>query len=166
LQVFAVSSQGFWYFQNPFHTNVHDAASQHHQYPEEQGVSASARTLQLLPKDFGIFKILFTLILLKSWEDTIMSIKSARLFVQKMYTNREFANQVMKIEDDTEFNEFVAKEGYDFGAHELKEADHEFRNKVNGELSETELSMVVGGVSIMFPPCTSTAMYSYCQQTQ
>lgn len=95
-----------------------------------------------------------------------MSIESARLFVHKVYTDRDFANQVTKIEDDKDFYDFVVKEGYNFGTEELKEVNQEFQNKVNGELSETELSMVVGGVTTMFPPCTSTARYSYCKQTQ
>lgn len=95
-----------------------------------------------------------------------MSLVSARLFVQKMYTNRDFANQVTKIVDDKDFYDFVAKAGYDFGTDELKEVSQEFRNKVNGELSDTELSMVVGGGATMFPPCTPTTMYSYCKQTQ
>jgi predicted ribosomally synthesized peptide with nif11-like leader len=95
-----------------------------------------------------------------------MSLESARLFVNKVYTNREFANQVTKIEDDKELFDFISKEGYDFGTEELKKVDQEFRNKVNGELSEAELSMVVGGAATMFAPCTPTTMYSYCRQTQ
>lgn len=95
-----------------------------------------------------------------------MSLESARLFVQKVYTNREFANQVTRIEDDKDFYDFVAKAGYDFGTDELKEADKECRSKLNGELSETELSMVVGGINTMFPPCTPDRMYSYCTKTQ
>lgn len=78
-----------------------------------------------------------------------------------MYTNREFANQVTKIEHDEELFAFIAKEGYDFGTEELTEVNREFRSKVNRELSEAELSMVVGGVS-MFAPCTPTNVYSYC----
>ena len=95
-----------------------------------------------------------------------MSLESAKLFVQKMHTNVDFANQVMKIEDDKEFYDFVAKAGYDFVTEELKEVNQEFRNKVNGELSEAELSMVVGGISVMFSPCLSSSTQSYCQQTQ
>lgn len=92
-----------------------------------------------------------------------MSIESARLFVHKVYTNRDFANQVTKIEDDKELFDFIAKEGYDFGTDELKEVNREFQNKVNRELSETELSMVVGGITTMFPPCTPINVYSYCK---
>lgn len=90
-----------------------------------------------------------------------MSLESARLFVQKVYTNREFANQVTKIEHDKELFAFIAKEGYDFGTEELTEVNREFRSKVNRELSDTELSMVVGGCA-MFAPCTPTNVYSYC----
>ena len=82
-----------------------------------------------------------------------------------MYTNREFANEVTRIEDDKDFYDFVAIAGYDFGVDELKEANKEVRSKLNGELSETELSMVVGGAT-MFAPCTPRTMYSYCKQTQ
>lgn len=93
-----------------------------------------------------------------------MSIESARLFVHKVYTNRDFANRVTKIEDTKELFDFATKEGYDFGTEELKEVNREFRNKVNRELSETELSMVVGGVATMFPPCTPRNTSAYCQQ--
>ncbi len=92
-----------------------------------------------------------------------MSIESARLFVNKVYTNRDFANQVTKIEDTKELFDFISKEGYDFGVEELKEVKQEFQNKVSGELSDAELSMVAGGLSIMFPPCTPTTVYSYCK---
>jgi predicted ribosomally synthesized peptide with nif11-like leader len=95
-----------------------------------------------------------------------MSLESARLFVQKVYTNRDFANQVTMIKEDEELFAFIAKQGYDFDTEELTEVNREFRNKVNGELSEAELSMVVGGGSAMFPPCTATSTYSYCTQTR
>lgn len=92
-----------------------------------------------------------------------MSLESARLFVHKVYTNREFANQVTQIEDDKDLFDFIAKEGYDFGTEELKEVNREFQNKVSKELSEMELSMVTGGGATMFPPCTPTNVYSYCK---
>ena len=95
-----------------------------------------------------------------------MSLESARLFVHKVYTNREFANQVTKIEDIKELFDFATKEGYDFGTEELKEVSREFQNKVNRELSETELSMVVGGVTTMFAPCTTGNKAAYCLQTR
>ena len=95
-----------------------------------------------------------------------MSLESARLFIQKMSTNSEFANQVDQIEDVKDFYDFVAKEGYDFGTEELKKADQEFRNKVNGELSEAELSMVVGGASTMYPPCTPQSTSARCTETR
>ncbi len=93
-----------------------------------------------------------------------MSLESARLFVQKVYTNREFANKVIMIKEDKELFAFIAKEGYDFDTEELTEVNREFRNKVNGELSEAELSMVVGGGATMFAPCTPTTNYSYCKK--
>lgn len=93
-----------------------------------------------------------------------MSLESARLFVHKVYTNREFANQVTRIEDDKDFYDFVAKAGYDFEIEELKEADKECRSKLNGELSETELSMVVGGGATMFPPCTPQSTSTRCTE--
>ncbi len=95
-----------------------------------------------------------------------MSIESARLFVQKMYTNREFANQVTKIEDDKDFYDFVAKAGYDFGISELKEVDQEFRKKANRELSEAELSIVVGGGATMFLPCEPGDTRLRCQPAE
>jgi predicted ribosomally synthesized peptide with nif11-like leader len=90
--------------------------------------------------------------------------ESARLFVHKVYTNRDFANQVTSIEDTKELFDFILKEGYDFGTEELKAVNREFESKVNRELSETELSMVVGGITTMFPPCLKSSTQAYCLQ--
>lgn len=92
-----------------------------------------------------------------------MSLESARLFVQKMYTDKEFANHVNKTQDDKDFHDFIAKEGYDFSAEELKEVSQEFRKKANGELSEAELSMVIGGAATMNPPCTPQSTSLRCR---
>lgn len=93
-----------------------------------------------------------------------MSLESAKLFVHKVYTNRDFANQVTKIEDAKELFNFATKEGYDFGADELKEVNQEFRNKVNKELSDTELSMVVGGTPSLWAPCIEGSTSAFCKQ--
>jgi predicted ribosomally synthesized peptide with nif11-like leader len=93
-----------------------------------------------------------------------MSLESARLFVQEVYKNKDFANKVMKIEDNKELVDFANNTGYDFGADELKEVNQEFRKKENRELSETELSMVIGGFTQMFQPCIAGSTSAFCKQ--
>lgn len=95
--------------------------------------------------------------------DNDMSLESARLFVQEVYMNKDIANKVTKIEDMKELIDFAIETGYDFGAEELKEVNLEFRKKVNNELSEEDLRMVIGGTTPLFPPCLPGSTSIFCQ---
>ena len=92
-----------------------------------------------------------------------MSMESARLFVQEVQKNRDFANNVRKIEDQSQLLDFAKKTGFEFSANELKEANTEAKKLVDRELDETELSMVIGGSTTMFPPCTPTSTAERCK---
>ena len=59
-----------------------------------------------------------------------MSKESAREFMQKMLTDRSFAEEVEKLEGAEERAAFVRRLGYDFGRKELTEAAMEL-NEAN-----------------------------------
>ena len=66
-----------------------------------------------------------------------MSVESARLFVQRMESDAEFARKIGQCQD-AGIRMTVAKEaGFDFTAAELK--------AVKAELSDEELDMIAGG---------------------
>lgn len=92
-----------------------------------------------------------------------MSIESARLFVQEVYKNKDFASKVTKIEDSKELIDFAIETGYDFRTEELKEVNQEFRKKVNRELSDEEISTVIGGTGPLFLPCIPGSTSAFCK---
>lgn len=67
-----------------------------------------------------------------------MSIESAKLFLERVKSNAEFAKQVAEIKDQDSCMAFVKNAGFDFTDAEIAE--------VMGELSDGELDAVVGGV--------------------
>ncbi len=60
-----------------------------------------------------------------------MSLESARLFVQEIYQNRDYADKVMKIEDIKELMDFAIKTGFEFAIEELKEVNQELQSEEN-----------------------------------
>ena len=91
-----------------------------------------------------------------------MSLESARLFVQEVHQNKEFSYKVRMIADNKELIDFAGKEGFDFIAEELKEVNQEYQKIKNRELSEEELSMVIGGTVGIFPPCMKGSINPFC----
>lgn len=66
-----------------------------------------------------------------------MSVESAKVFMEKMKTDQDFAKKVMECKDAEARKALVKAEGFDFSAEELKE--------VGAELSDSELDAVAGG---------------------
>jgi predicted ribosomally synthesized peptide with nif11-like leader len=66
-----------------------------------------------------------------------MSIESARLFVDRMNTDEEFAQKVTECKDTESRIKFVKAAGFDFTVTEVKE--------VMGELSDEDLDQVTAG---------------------
>ncbi|RCX19346.1 putative ribosomally synthesized peptide with nif11-like leader [Anaerobacterium chartisolvens] len=65
-----------------------------------------------------------------------MSAKSAKLFIERIKTDVEFAEKVKAFGDAKDRMAFVKEAGFDFTDAELKE--------VQGELSEDDLDAVAG----------------------
>ena len=76
-----------------------------------------------------------------------MSIESAKLFIDKMKADEDFAKQVNEFKDSSARMAFVKAEGFEFSAEEIAEA--------KGELSDEELEAVSGGSA--FHRCNSPA---------
>lgn len=66
-----------------------------------------------------------------------MSMESAKAFVEKMKTDKEFAKKVGGFEDKEARKAFVAEAGYSFTKEEIDEA--------GSELSDNDLDSVAGG---------------------
>lgn len=66
-----------------------------------------------------------------------MSLESAKMFIEKMRIDREFAEKVRDCNDSAARWEFVKEAGFDFTAEEIQ--------KVQMELTDEELDMVAGG---------------------
>ncbi len=69
-----------------------------------------------------------------------MSIESAKVFIEKMKTDPDFAKKVSTCKDSEARHSLVKSSGLDFTVEELK--------KVKSELSEADLDSVAGGCSL------------------
>jgi predicted ribosomally synthesized peptide with nif11-like leader len=67
-----------------------------------------------------------------------MSIESARLFIEKLKNDQEFAQKALACTDAEERMRFEREAGFDFTASELKMAGQ--------ELSDNDLDSVSGGI--------------------
>lgn len=68
-----------------------------------------------------------------------MSIESAKAFLQRMKTDREFATQLSELKNSAESRKFIQSAGYNFTDEELKAC--------SAELTDDELDSVAGGGS-------------------
>ena len=66
-----------------------------------------------------------------------MTIESARLFLKKIQTDKDFAALLQNSGDDDR-KETIGKEGFDFTGEEL--------NLVRSEITDVELSTIIGGI--------------------
>ena len=66
-----------------------------------------------------------------------MSVESAKLFIERMKTDKEFAQKVTDCKDTEARIAFVKAAGFDFTSDEAK--------KATGELNEEELDALSGG---------------------
>ena len=66
-----------------------------------------------------------------------MTIESARLFLKKIQTDKDFAALLQNSGDDAR-REIIRKEGFDFTGEEL--------NLVRSEITDVELSAVIGWI--------------------
>jgi predicted ribosomally synthesized peptide with nif11-like leader len=66
-----------------------------------------------------------------------MSIESAKAFVEKMKTDKEFAAKVNQLKTAEEVQGFLSQAGYNFTKEEI--------NQLNGELQSSDLEKVSGG---------------------
>ncbi len=73
-----------------------------------------------------------------------MSIESAKLFVERMKTDEDFAKAVTECKDAEARMTFVKTAGFDFTPTEIK--------TVNEELSDTDLDAIAGGAN---KPCNT-----------
>lgn len=71
-----------------------------------------------------------------------MSMESAKAFVERMKTDREFVKKVGSIEDKEARKKFVVEEGYSFTKEEIDE--------ISSELSDVELDSVAGAYGCLF----------------
>ena len=71
-----------------------------------------------------------------------MTIESARLFLKKIQTDKDFAALLQNSGDDAR-REIIGKEGFDFSGEEL--------NLVRSEITDVELSTIIGGIG---GPCS------------
>ncbi|MCX6701381.1 MAG: Nif11-like leader peptide family RiPP precursor [Methanomicrobiales archaeon] len=72
-----------------------------------------------------------------SKEGYIMTIESARLFLKKIQTDKDFVALLQNSGDDAR-REIIGKEGFDFTREEL--------NLVRSEITDVELSTIIGGI--------------------
>lgn len=85
-----------------------------------------------------------------------MSIESAKMFVEKMVTDRDFAEEVTACKDSEARLAFVKEAGFDFTPEEIASV---MEGGDDGELNDAELEAVSGGgyddvVECSFlPPC-------------
>lgn len=68
-----------------------------------------------------------------------MSIESAKAFIERLNSDKEFVQNFIKYKDHTDRIAFVKLAGFDFTYAELKQA--------TGELSDDDLDTVSGGHS-------------------
>ncbi len=66
-----------------------------------------------------------------------MSMESARLFIETMKTNQNFAKQVIDRRDNEARLAFAKEQGFDFTAFEI--------SSIKMELADEELDMIAGG---------------------
>lgn len=66
-----------------------------------------------------------------------MSMKSARLFVERMNTDQDFKRKVTECKDEKSRMDFVTSHGFDFSKEEIE--------VVKSELSEEDLGDLAGG---------------------
>ncbi len=67
----------------------------------------------------------------------LMSIESAKAFIERMKTDAEFARQVASHKDKEERMNFVLAEGFNFSAEDLRQCE--------AQMTEDELDKVAGG---------------------
>jgi len=66
-----------------------------------------------------------------------MSMKSARLFAERMNTDQDFKRKVTECKDEKSRMDFVTSHGFDFSKEEIE--------VVKSELSEEDLGNLAGG---------------------
>jgi predicted ribosomally synthesized peptide with nif11-like leader len=69
-----------------------------------------------------------------------MSIESAKLFIDRIKNDEDFAKKVTACKDAEARKAFVSNEGFAFNEEEIEAC--------KAELSDSELTRVVGGVSV------------------
>lgn len=79
-----------------------------------------------------------------------MSIESAKAYIERMKTDKEFANRFNECKDVEACVVFVKTAGYEFTAKEIKQAI--------GVLSDNDLDKVTGGDGVFLPPRPSSAV--------
>jgi predicted ribosomally synthesized peptide with nif11-like leader len=72
-------------------------------------------------------------------EVILMSMESAKSFIERMKTDEEFAKQVSEHKDKEARMGFAIEQGYDFTGEEVREAAT--------QLTEDELQQIVGGLN-------------------
>ena len=79
-----------------------------------------------------------------------MSIESAKAFYSRMTTDEAFRSQLEQAASGEERTSILQAAGYDFTPEEWQAATTQIQdsNSASGELSDTELTAVSGGVSI------------------
>ena len=78
-----------------------------------------------------------------------MSIESAKAFVERMKTDKEFAKKILACKDWETALPLITKEGFDFTHDEIKLSE-------NAELSDEEIGQVSGGFLCGGPPTCVT----------
>lgn len=74
-----------------------------------------------------------------------MSIVSAKEYLERLKTDKEFGDKVNSFEDKVARREFVVQSGYSFTKEDMDE--------IGSELSDNELDAVAGGCFIDFCEC-------------
>jgi predicted ribosomally synthesized peptide with nif11-like leader len=79
-------------------------------------------------------------------EVVIMSLESAKAFVERMKTDEDFRKKVTECKDNETRRECVKSQGFDFTADDIE--------LVKGELSEEDITAIAGGEKIcgVLPP--------------
>ncbi|MEQ8167561.1 MAG: Nif11-like leader peptide family natural product precursor [Candidatus Eremiobacterota bacterium] len=72
-----------------------------------------------------------------------MSLESAKLFIERMKTDEDFATGVTKCKDSGARKKFILEEGFDFTVDELSQAQG---NELVEELSDEQVEAIAGGV--------------------
>ncbi|NLZ82749.1 MAG: Nif11-like leader peptide family natural product precursor [Clostridiales bacterium] len=80
-----------------------------------------------------------------------MSIVSAKAYLERLKTDKEFSDKVNSFEDKVARREFVVQSGYSFTKEDVEE--------INLELSDDELDAVAGGGCILDIACVLDAIW-------